>query len=79
MEKCKDLLAKMRQKRLQWFGHLRRKAVGGGNESAGKRKAERPKITCRDTVKQYLEILGVDEMTVDQRRWRKVIASLTPT
>ena len=81
----KEIETKIRQRRLQWFGHVRREAEGGvlrlvdELEVPGKRKVGRPRKTWRDTVKQDLEILRVDEnMALDRSRWRKIIASPTP-
>ena len=81
----KEIETKIRQRRLQWFGHVRREAEGGvlrlveEMEVPGKRKVGRPRKTWRDTVKQDLEILRVDEnMALDRSRWRKIIASPTP-
>jgi len=59
-------------------------------EVSGKRKVERPSIknkqtwktrkTWKDTVKRDLEHIGLDEsVALDQGRWRKIIASKTPT
>jgi len=76
---------KLRQKRLQWFGHVRRETEGGvlrlaeEMEVSGKRKVERPRNTWKDIVKRDLELLGVDEcVALDQERWRKIITSPTP-
>jgi len=46
----------------------------------GKGKVGRPRKTWKVTVKRYLEVFGVDEnVAFDQRRWRQIIASPTPT
>ena len=77
---------KLRYRRLQWFGHVKREAEGGvlrlveEMEVEGKRKAGRPRKTWKDTVQRDLKILGVDEnMVLDRRSWRRIIASPTPT
>jgi len=77
---------KLRQKRLQWNGNVRREAEGGvlrlaeKMEVSGKRKVGRPRKNWKDIVKRDLELTGVDEsVAFDQRRWRKIITSPTPT
>jgi len=46
----------------------------------GKRKVGWPRKTWKDKVKKDLKLIGVDEnVKLDRRRWRKIIASLTPT
>jgi len=52
---------KLRQKRLQWFGDVRRETEGGvlrlveEMEESGKRKVGRPRKTWKDIVKRDLE------------------------
>jgi len=77
---------KLRQKRLQWFGHVRKETEGGvfrlveEMEVSGKRNVGRPWKTWKDIVKRDLELIGVDEsVALDRGRWRKIIASPTPT
>jgi len=49
-------------------------------EVAGKGKVGRPRKTWEVTVKRDLEVFGMDEsVAFDQRRWRQIIASATPT
>jgi len=49
-------------------------------EVAGKVKVGRPRKTWKVTVKRDLEVFGVDEnRAFEQRRWRQIIASPTPT
>ena len=62
----KEIQDKMRQRRLQWFGHVRREEGGvlrvvDKMEVQGKRKIGRPNKTWNDTVQQDLKVLGVDE------------------
>jgi len=58
---------KLRQKRLQWFGHVRRETEGEvlrqveEMEVSGKRKVGRPRRTWKDIAMRDLELLGVDE------------------
>lgn len=71
----KEFKWKMKYRRFQWFGNVKRDAEGGvlrvldDMEVAGKRKAGRPKKTRGDTVSEEdKEILGVDEkMTIRHR------------
>jgi len=72
---------KLRQKRLQWFGHVRRETEGGvlrlveDMEVSGKWKVQRPKKTWKDIVKRDFELIAVDEsVALDRGRWRKIIS-----
>jgi len=74
----------LRQKRLQWCGHVRREKEGGvlrlveEMEVLGKRKVRRPRKTWKDIVKRDLELIGVEESeALDRGRWRKIIAGPT--
>jgi len=76
---------KLRQKRLQWFGHVRREKEGGvlrlvkEMEVSGKRKVGRPRKAWKDIVKRDLELIGAEEsVALDRGRWRKIIAGPTP-
>jgi len=76
---------KLRQKRVQWFGHVRRETEGvvlrlvGELEVSGKGEVGRPRKTWKDLVKRDLELIGVDEsVALNRGRWRKIIASPTP-
>jgi len=54
--------------------------TGDEIEVAGKGKVGRSRKTWKVTVKRDLEVFGVDEnMAFDQRSWRQIIASPTPT
>jgi len=88
MKRCglKMIRNKLRQKRLQWFGHVRRETERGllslveKMEVLEKRKVGRPWKTWKDIVKRDLELIGVKEcVALDQGRWRKIIASPTVT
>jgi len=66
---------KLRQKRLQWFSHVRREMEGRMLRLVEemvvlwKGKVGRPRTTWKDIVKRNLELLGVDEnMALDRRR-----------
>jgi len=67
---------KLRQKRLQWFSHVRSETEGGvlrlveEMEVRGKRTVGRPRKTWKDIVKRDLELIGVDEsVAMDRGRW----------
>ena len=71
---------KIREARLRWYGHLRRKDDGyiGRRmlrmEFPGKRKRGRPKRRFMDVVKEdMVEVEVTEEDTVDRRNWRKKI------
>ena len=81
----KEIQEKIRQRRLQWYGHVRREEEGGvlrlveEMEVPGQRKVGRPKKTWKEAVQQNLKVLGVDEkIALDRRSWRKITASPTP-
>ena len=76
-----DIQGKMRQRRLQWFGHVRREKDGGGvrrveeMEFLGDKSAGRPKRTWRETVELDMEKLGIsEELALDRAGWRRVIS-----
>jgi len=58
---------KLRQKRLQWFGHVRRETEGRvlrlveEMEVSGKRKVGRSRKTWKEVVKRNLELTEVDK------------------
>jgi len=78
---------KLRQNRLQWFGHVSRETEQGvlrsveEMEVSEKRKLGKPRKTWKDKiVKRDLELIGVDDnVALDRRRWRKIIAHPTST
>jgi len=89
-ERCglKMIPVKLRQKRLQWFGHVRRETENGGrsvensgrNESIGEEESRKSTENLKDIVKRDLKLIGVDEcVALDRGRWRTIIASPTPT
>jgi len=75
---------KLRQKGLQWFGHVRRETEVGvlrlvEEMDSGKSKVGRQRKTLKDIVKRDLELIGVEESVVlHLGRWRKIITSPTP-
>jgi len=57
---------------------VRRVEIGGRNGCFGGKGNLRK--TWKDIVKRDLELLVVDEnVALDRRRWRKILARLTPT
>ena len=80
-----EIQGKMRQRRLQWFGHVRREKEGGGlrmveeMEVPGVRPVGRPRKTWRQTVQMDMVALEIsEELAMDRAGWRMVIASPTP-
>jgi len=81
----KEIAEKLRHRRLQWYGHVKRDKDGGAlrtteeMEVAGKRSKGRPKKTWLTTVRNDMDLIGVDEkQAMDRAAWRKVIKSPTP-
>ncbi len=72
----------LRQRRLQWFGHVRRAgqdSVVRTVEVEGRRPVDRPRKTWRKCIEQDLNKLGLrEEMAQDRREWRRVINCPTP-
>ena len=80
-----DVAVKIRQRRLRWYGHVRRSqeesilreveelAVGG------RRPVGRPRKTWIKCVREDMELMRIDEDLVqDREQWRSVIARPTP-
>jgi hypothetical protein len=81
----KEIREKMRHRRLQWFGYVRREKGGGGVRRVeeinvpGARPVGRPKRTWRQTVQMDMDLLEITEdLAMDRAGWRRVIASPTP-
>ena len=81
-----DIQGKMRQRRLQWFGHVRREKEGGGLRRVeemrvpGVMPVGRPKRTWRETVESDMEKLGIsEELAMDRAGWRRVISKSNPS
>ncbi len=71
------------QRRLQWFGHVRRlgqdSVVKMVVEVEGRRPVGRPRKVWRKCIEQDLNQLGLrEEMAQDSRGWRRVINCPTP-
>jgi len=69
---------KMREARLRWFGHVRRRPMDAPVRrgetivcSNGRRVRGRPKKSWREVIKHDLKSLGLEEdMTQDRKMWR---------
>ncbi len=78
-----DLSAKLRQRRLTWFGYVERAGGGALNEVwelrvEGRRPPGRPK-KWSGCVREDMNLLEIEEHIVQDRRlWRTVIACPTP-
>ena len=77
----------MRENRLQWFGHVRRRPTDAPvrqveriNLGQVKRGKERPKKICMEVIQQDIEAKGLSEgILLDRNEWRKLIHVPDPT
>ena len=77
-----DLSAKLRKRRLTWFGHVKR-AEGGllleveEMRVEGRRPVGRPKKRWKDCVTEDMNFLGIDERVIqDRQRWKAAMVQL---
>ena len=75
----------MRERRLRWYGHVKRRDEGEALAIArdwtveGRRPRGRPRKTWIDNVKDDMRALNLtDDMTEDRQVWRSAIARQTP-
>ena len=69
---------KVRESRLRWFGHVKRRSVAAPvrrcetiNPPGGKRGRGRPKKNLEEVVREDLRVVGLTEdMAQDRRVWR---------
>ena len=69
---------KMRESRLRWFGHVKRRSVAAPVRRCelivppgGKRRRGRPKKSLEEVVREDLRVVGLTEdMAQDRRSWR---------
>ena len=69
---------KMRESRLRWFGHVKRRSVVAPvrrceliNPPGGKRGRGRPKKSLEQVLREDLRVVGLTEdMAQDRRLWR---------
>jgi hypothetical protein len=71
---------KMRARRLQWFGHVKRRSMMAPVRrtetfaSGGRRRRGRPKKSWRETIRQDMASLKLREsMVFDRTEWRRRI------
>ena len=82
---AKDLSVKLRQRRLRWFGHVKRVEEGVLREVVevrigGWQPVGRPRKKWSGCVMEDMNILGIEEyMAQDREMWRTVIARPTPS
>ena len=80
-----ELPVKLRQRRLRWYGHVKRAEGSVLNEEVdlrvtGRRPVGRPKKKWNSCAMEDMNILGIAEhMTQDRQLWRTVIARPTPS
>jgi hypothetical protein len=68
-----NIISKMREGRLRWFGHVRRRPVRRVEALVveGVRRRGRPKLRWEDRVKLDMkELLLTEDMTSDRKVWR---------
>ena len=77
---------KMRENRLRWFGHVRRRPIDASvrrvefiNLGQVKRAKGRPKKTWMEVIRQDIEAKSLNEgILLDRTEWRKRIHVLDP-
>ena len=82
-----EIVGKMRENRLRWFGHVQRRPTDApirrcdyGTEVQGRRGRGRPRKTLEETLRKDLEYLDLTEdMTQDRTQWRSKIHIADPT
>ena len=75
---------KMREVRLMWFGHVKRRSADGSvrrceriNITRGKRGKGRPKKSLDEVIREDLKVVGLTEdMAQDRRLWQDRIRIL---
>ena len=75
---------KMRETRLRWFGHMKRRSVDASvrrcetiNISGGKKGRGRPKKSLNEVIREDLKVEGLTEdLAQDRRLWRDRIKIL---
>ena len=74
-----------RVRRLQWFGHVRRRAEGEPLsvvrdwQVEGRCPRGRPKKSLAETIEEDMRLLGIDETLVsDRQSWRAAVNRPTP-
>ena len=73
--KVEAIATVMRRRRLEWFGHVKRRAVAE-MKMEGKRPRGRPKLRWKDTVRRDLEIK--EEWATDRERWKGLCKTRYP-
>ena len=79
-----DLESRLRQRRLRWFGHVKRAEADIIGEVstlpvAGRRPPGRPQKTWHDCIKEDLRALHIKEdAAYDRKRWKMVISTSNP-
>ena len=84
LAKIAPIKDKMRETRLRWFSHVKRRSVDASvsrcemiNIPEGKRGRGRSKKSLNEVIREYLKIVGLtEELAQDRRLWRDRIKIL---
>ena len=83
--KVAPITKKVQERRLRWYGHVRRREeehitrLAMSVEVPGRRPRGRPKLRWTDKVKSDLRELGIDErQALDRETWRRLIRVADP-
>jgi len=84
LAKLASIEDKIRETRLQWFGHVNRRSVDASMRSCeminifeGKRERGRPKRSVDEVIREDLKVVGLTEdLAQDRKLWRDKIQIL---
>ena len=82
--KVKPIVAHVINRRLSWYGHIRRRdteditrMVLETTDIPGKRPRGRPRIRWMDNIRRDMKIYGLDDqMTEDRKVWSNMVATV---
>jgi Reverse transcriptase (RNA-dependent DNA polymerase) len=84
--KIRAIQDKMREQRLRWYGHVRRREPGYVGRRVqelnieGTRPRGRPKLRWLDVVRKDMREMGIDDCwALDRKRWRECCKRADPT